>query len=536
MISVRIILYKTITFNIFRITLSPMKANILLPVCCLAAAQSAHTAMASPGGRGRQAKPNIIYILADDLGYGDLGCYGQQRIETPNIDRLAREGMRFTNHYSGQAVSAPSRCVLLTGLHTGHAYIRGNDEMASRGDVWSHEAMLADSTLEGQRPVPASTVMIPARLKEGGYTTACIGKWGLGYPGSESTPGKMGFDFFYGYNCQRQAHTYYPPFLYRNDRREYLDNGIVAPGTKLDAGADPRSVESYAKYTQRDFAPDLMFREIMSFVEREKDGPFALFWTNPMPHVPLQAPEGWVRHYVDKFGDEDPYTGGSGYYPCRYPHATYAAMISYFDYQVGCLVRRLKELGIYDNTLIIFTSDNGPTFNGGSDSPYFDSARPFRSEAGWGKASLREGGIRVPMIASWPGVIEAGSTSDLLCAFWDMMPTMCEIAGVESPATDGISILPTLQGRDRRQRHHEYLYWEYPEAGGQKALRMGRWKAFVRDIRTGGRKVELYDLSVDGREQHDVAAEHPDVVERVLEIFRAEHTDSDLASFNLPGW
>lgn len=511
-----------------------MKEKSFLPLLSVMLVQPTLALCEEPGKLSD--KPNIIYILADDLGYGDLGSYGQQQIETPNLDRLAREGMRFTNHYSGQAVSAPSRCVLLTGLHTGHAYIRGNDEVASRGNVWSHEAMLADSSLEGQRPLPAQTVMIPRKLKEGGYTTACIGKWGLGYPGSVSTPNKMGFDFFYGYNCQRQAHTYFPPFLYRNECREYLDNKLLAPGTKLDKGADPRSEVSYAKYMQNDFAPDLMFREIQDFVERSKDEPFALFWTNPMPHVPLQAPEKWVKYYVDKFGDEKPYTGNQGYFPCRYPHATYAAMISYWDEQIGILVQQLKDLGIYENTLIIFTSDNGPTFNGGSDSPFFDSARPFKSEAGWGKASLREGGIRVPMIASWPGKIPAGTTSDLLCAFWDIMPTMCDLAGVKAPETDGISILPTLLGKNRKQKKHEYLYWEYPEAGGQKAVRMGKWKAFVKNIRKGGRKIELYDLESDPREQHDVAEQHPKVVEKVLEIFRTEHVDAEIDAFNFPVW
>lgn len=483
-----------------------------------------------------EQKPNIIYILADDLGRADIGCYGQEKIETPNIDQLAREGMLFTNHYSGQAVSAPSRCSLFTGLHMGHAYIRGNDEMGSRGNVWSHEAMLADSSLEGQRPLPSSTITIPRKLKEAGYTTACIGKWGLGYPGSEGTPNKMGFDFFYGYNCQRQAHTYYPPFLYRNECREYLDNKLLAPHTPLDKGADPQNEESYAKYEQKEYAPDLMYREILSFLERSKDKPFALFWTTPVPHVPLQAPKKWVDHYVKKFGDEKPYIGEQGYFPCRYPRATYAAMVSYWDEQIGGLIAKLKELGLYENTLIIFTSDNGPTFNGGSDSPFFDSAKPFKCEAGWGKASLREGGIRVPMIACWPGHIEAGTKSDLLSAFWDMMPTMCEVAGVECPPTDGISMLPTMLGETGQQQTHDFLYWEYPESGGQKALRMDHWKAFVKDVLKGNREIELYDLSTDPREQQNVAAEHPEIVEKVLTIFRTEHTDSDIKKFQLPVW
>lgn len=482
-------------------------------------------------------KPNIIYILADDLGRAELGCFGQDKIETPHIDQLAAEGMRFTNHYSGQAVSGPSRCVLFTGLHSGHAYIRGNDAVASRGKVWNFEAALADSTLEGQRPVPANTIMIPRKLKEGGYATACIGKWGLGWPGSDSTPNKMGFDFFYGYNCQRQAHTYYPPFLYRNENREYLENSVYpVPGTKLDKGADPYNERSYDKYVQKQYSPDLMYNELLNFIKQSQQQPFAVFWTTPVPHVALQAPERWIRHYVEKFGDEEPYLGNKGYFPCRYPHATYAAMISYWDEQIGDLVANLKKMGLYENTLIIFTSDNGPSFNGGTDSPWFDSAKPFKSESGWGKCSLREGGIRVPMIASWPGHIPAGTSSDLLSAFWDMMPTMCEIAGVQCPPTDGISMLSELLGNKKKQKKHDFLYWEYPEAGGQKAVRMGNWKAFVKNIRKGNRMVELYDLSVDPREQHNVAAEHPTIVEEVMKIFRTEHVDSELKLFQMPVW
>ena len=481
-------------------------------------------------------KPNIIYILADDLGWSELGCYGQKKIETPNIDRLAQEGMRFTNHYSGQAVSGPSRCVLFTGLHSGHAYIRGNDPVASRGNVWDYNAMCADSTLEGQRPVPANTIMIPRKLKEGGYTTACIGKWGLGWPGSESTPNKMGFDFFYGYNCQRMAHSYYPPFLYRNECREYIDNKVVIPGTKIDEGANPRDEKSYAKYVQNHYAPDLMYDEILKFVEASKDEPFALFWTTPVPHVPLQAPDRWIKHYVDKFGDEEPYLGQKGYYPCRYPRATYAAMVSYWDEQIGGLVQKLKDLGIYENTVIIFTSDNGPTYNGGSDSPFFDSAHPYKCESGWGKGSLREGGIHAPMIASWPGHIQAGSTSDLLSAFWDMMPTMCDLAGVKSPTTDGISMVPEMLGKTTEQKQHEFLYWEFPESGGQIAVRVDNWKGYVPNVRKGNKEIELYDLSTDPREQKNVAAEHPEVVKKVAKLIQSQHAEPEVKRFNLPYW
>lgn len=479
----------------------------------------------------KQKQPNIIYILADDLGYAELGCYGQKQIETPNIDKLAENGMRFTQHYSGTAVSAPSRCVLLTGKHTGHSYIRGNDEMPERGDVWSHEAMLADSTLEGQRPLLAGTQTLASMMKSAGYTTACIGKWGLGYPGSESTPNKVGFDFFYGYNCQRQAHTYFPPFLYRNENREYLSNVLLEPGTKLSTGVDIMALESYTKYSQKEYAPDLMFKEITSFINENKDVPFFMMWTTPLPHVPLQAPERWVKHYVDKFGDEVPYTGDKGYFPCRYPHATYAAMISYWDDQIGALIQQLKDLGIYENTLVIFTSDNGPTFNGGTDSRWFDSARPFNSDQGWGKASLREGGIRVPMIAAWPGQIKPGTVTNHVSAFWDVMPTLADIAGVAVNQVDGISFLPVLQGRV--QPEHEYLYWEYPEGSGSKAIRVGDWKGYIPDIKKGNTRMSLYNLKDDPTEQYDIATEHPDIVKQLEQMMSEAHIDPVVKSFEM---
>lgn len=479
-----------------------------------------------------QSKPNIIYILADDLGKAELGCYGQQLIETPNIDALSQEGMTFSNHYAGTAVSAPSRCVLLTGKHSGHAYIRGNDEMGDRGPVKDFKAMYADSTLEGQRPLPAGTVMIPALMKKAGYKTACIGKWGLGYPGSESTPNKMGFDFFYGYNCQRQAHTYYPQFLYRNECREYLDNEPVYPHTRLDKEADPLDEKSYAKYTLKEYAPDLMYDELINFVSDNAGTPFMLFWANPSPHVPLQGKKRWVDYYVNKFGDEKPYTGGADYFPCRYPRATYAAMVSEFDEQVGGLVAMLKEKGIYENTVIIFTSDNGPTFNGGTDSYFFDSAKPCRSDYGWGKASLHEGGLRVPMIVSWPGKIAKGSSSSLLCAFWDVMPTLCDIAGVPCVETDGISFLPELLGKE--QPEHESLYWEFPESGGQKAIRMGKWKGLILDIFKGGNTMQLFDLESDPREQTDVARYHPDIVKQLRLLMTKEHQEPEVAKFKMP--
>lgn len=472
-----------------------------------------------------ETRPNIIYILADDLGYGELGAYGQTKIETPNIDRLAEEGILFTRHYTGAPVSAPARSILLTGLHSGHAQVRGNDEMAERGKVWDYRAMLADSTLEGQKPMLAGTQTVATLLQDAGYKTALVGKWGLGAPHTESIPNKMGFDFFFGYNCQRIAHTYYPVHLYRNESRFPLNNDTIAPHTSLNEGADPYDQASYARFTLADYAPEVMFSEIQQFISETRNSPFFLYWATPIPHVALQAPEEWVSKYVEKFGEESPYEGG-GYFPSRYPRATYAAMVSYLDHQIGLLVEQLKELGIYENTLIIFTSDNGPSSAGGADPQWFESAHPFRSEAGYIKGQLNEGGIRVPMIASWPAKIRAGRVSDHISAFQDVLPTLCDVAGVsESYTTDGISFLPELKGR--RQQEHEYLYWEFPESGGQQAVLIGNYKAIRKNMHKGNTQFELYDLEKDPGEITDIAASHPEVINTVQNICLTEHTPSD---------
>lgn len=476
--------------------------------------------------------PNIVFILADDLGYGDLGCYGQKKIETPNIDKLSANGMKFTQHYSGAPVCAPSRCVLLTGKHMGHSYIRGNDEWFERGKVWDYRAMLADSTLEGQRPLPENEITIAQLIKKAGYTNGIVGKWGLGAPNTNSTPLHKGFDFFYGYNCQRQAHTYYPVHLYKNDHREYLKNDTVAPNTKLDSGADPFNLKNYSKFTLNEYSGDLMFKETTEFINENASRPFFLFYATPIPHAPLQAPQRWVDYYVKKFGDEMPYVGDKGYFPHRYPHAAYAAMISYLDEQVGLLIQQLKDLGIYDNTLIIFSSDNGPTYNGGTDSPWFNSAGPFKSEFGWGKGFTHEGGFRVPLIASWPGQIKPGSVSNHISAFWDVLPTICELTGIKIPQnTDGISFLPELNGE--KQKKHDYLYWEFPETGGQQAVRMGKWKGIRQNIGKGNLKIELYNLETDLQELHDVSNQNPDIVAKIEQIMRKEHVPATQEIFKM---
>ncbi len=478
-------------------------------------------------------KPNIIYILADDLGYGELGSYGQTKIETPHIDALAENGMRFTQHYTSSPVCAPARCMLLTGLHSGHAQIRGNDEWADRGDVWDFEAMTSDPNLEGQRPLKPGTQTIGTLLQQAGYKTGIVGKWGLGGPLTEGIPNKQGFDFFYGYNCQRQAHTYFPVHLWKNTEKVPLNNKMVPPKTGLPEGADPYDPESYSDFWLTDYASELMHNELIQFIKENKDNPFFMYYANPIPHVPLQAPKRWVDYYVNKFGDEEPYTGERGYFPHRYPRAAYAAMVSYLDEQVGEIVATLKELGLYENTLILFSSDNGPSFNGGTDSPWFDSAYPFKSEQGWGKANLTEGGIRIPMIAQWPGRIEPGTETDLLSAHYDVLPTLCELVGTEPEGNiDGISFLPTLLGEEN-QKEHEFLYWEFPASGGQQAVRLGKWKGLRKNIFKDDLNIRLYNLEEDIQEQNDVSAQHPEIIQKIETILAQEHTPAEIERFKI---
>lgn len=481
-----------------------------------------------------EKKPNIIYILADDLGYGELGSYGSDKIETPNIDLLAENGMKFTDHYAGSAVCAPSRCILLTGKHGGHAYIRGNHEWGERGPVWDMTKSVDDPNLEGQYPLDPNEVTVAEKLQEAGYVTGMIGKWGLGGPLSESVPNTQGFDFFCGYNCQRQAHTYYPKHLWLNDKKLPLNNKLVVPGTKLAPGADSLDLASYADFTLVDYSPDVMQREALKFIEESGEQPFFLYYATPIPHAAIQAPVEWVEKYVQKFGDEEPYLGNKGYFPNRYPHASYAAMISYLDHQVGEMVQLLKDLGKYENTLIMFTSDNGPTYNGGTDSPWFNSAGPFNEEQGWGKGYLHEGGIRVPLIVSWPGTVKAGTSSDYPSVFYDVFPTLCEIAGVDpGTETDGISMLPTFLGENQPQ--HEYLFWDFPEYNGQQAVRIGEWKGIRKNIQKGNLDIELYNLENDIREETNVAGQNPEIVEKIRQIMANEHQKAQLDRFWMKG-
>uniref|UniRef100_UPI0032180BA7 arylsulfatase n=1 Tax=uncultured Draconibacterium sp. TaxID=1573823 RepID=UPI0032180BA7 len=481
----------------------------------------------------KELKPNIIYILADDLGYGDLGVYGQQKIETPNLDALAAYGVRFTDHYAGAPVCAPSRCVLLTGKHMGHAHIRGNDEWGERGDVWNFAKAVEDPNLEGQRPLPEGTNTIASLLKMAGYKTGMVGKWGLGAPLTDGIPTNRGFDFFCGYNCQRQAHTFYPKHLWKNDEKIWLDNELVVPGTKLEKDADPYDETSYAKYSLKEYSPDIMHKEAINFIRENKDQPFFFYYASPIPHAPLQAPKEWVDKYVKKFGDEEPYDGSWGYFPCRYPKATYAAMVSYLDHQIGELIQELKDQGIYENTIIMFSSDNGPTYNGGTESPWFNSGGLFKSEYGWGKGFVQEGGIRVPMIVSWPAKMKEGKVSKHISSFYDVLPTACELAGIDIPAdVDGKSFMSELTGTETKEKL-DYYYWEFPSYKGQQAVRMGKWKAIRRDILKGNMEIELYDLEKDIQEQNNVAAQYPAIIKQIEEILKAEHEEAAMERFRM---
>ena len=479
------------------------------------------------------SKPNIIYFVADDLGYGEVGSYGQQIIQTPNMDALIAGGMKFTQHYSGSPVCAPSRYVLLTGMHTGHAFIRGNDEWTQRGDVWNYEKAVNDPGLEGQRPIPDSTQTLGELMQLAGYETAVIGKWGLGAPDSEGVPNQQGFDYFFGYNCQRQAHNLYPVHLWENDQKIVLNNAMIAPGTKLAGGADPTDERSYEAYEQPDYAPAQMQQKALEFIKSERDEPFFLYYATPLPHVPLQVPKAYVDKYREIIGEETPYLGQRGYFPHRYPKAAYAGMINYLDDQLGELIATLKAEELYENTLIIFSSDNGPTYAGGVDPEYFNSAGPFPNPYGRTKGFTYEGGIRIPMMASWPGKIRPGTQSNHISAFYDVLPTLCEVAGIAAPEhIDGISFLPTLLG-EMNQDEHDYLYWEFPSYKGQQAVRMGDWKGIRKNMFEGNRDIELYNLKHDPAEQTNLAADRPEIVAQIDSLMQLAHEEPALDHFDV---
>ncbi|MFT3933936.1 MAG: arylsulfatase [Chitinophagaceae bacterium] len=435
----------------------------------------------------QSTKPNIIFILADDLGYGDITPYGQTKIKTPNLEKLTSEGMKFTQFYAGTSVCAPSRASLMTGLHTGHTYIRGNKEIIP----------------EGQEPLPDNAYTLGELLHQAGYTSGVFGKWGLGPVSSSGDPLKHGFDAFYGTNCQSLAHRYYPTHLWDNETRVDLpgNNDLAQPTT---------------------YAPELIQQKALQFIENNKAKPFALFLTYTLPHAELLVPDDSIFNLYKNTFPEKPYKGNDygpmankgGYTSQLYPHATFAAMVTRLDKYVGEVMSKLKALGIDDNTLVIFTSDNGPHLEGGADPEFFNSGGGLRGH----KRDLYEGGMREPFIARWPGKIKAGSTNDYAGAFWDVMPTFAAITGAQlQKPTDGISFLPTLTGK--KQKQHDYLYWEFHENGGTQAIRKGKWKIIRLNVFDASKTtVELYDLSTDSERTKQSCCHTTQTGKRVIAI------------------
>lgn len=460
--------------------------------------------------------PNIVYIMADDLGYGELGCYGQAKIPTPNIDRLAKEGIRLNRFYVASPVCAPTRCSLLTGMHQGHAEIRGNKEQGGFGP----------NDREGQFPISESAVTMAEILKRHGYTSAVIGKWALGGATPKEHPLNHGFDHFYGYLCQRRAHNFYPPYLWRDHGVDLLPGN--RPYNAHQKIAEPLKTESeyFERFGGGTHSANALRDASTAFIRANKNRPFFLYHAATLPHAALQAP----RDQVEKFPrdwDQKPYLGQDGYLPTPRPRATYAAMIALFDDVVGSIVAEIDRHGLASNTLIVVTSDNGATFNGGVDRDFFNSNGGLRA----GKMSLYEGGIRVPFVARFPNRIAAGSRSDCLASCWDVLATVCEAAGARPPKTDGVSFWPALLGISVKPRNP--LYFEYPEASAMQAVIFGRFKAIKPDLKKSPERIGVYDLDSDRAEKRDLAASRPDLVREALAIVKRELVPNQ--NFPLPG-
>ncbi|MBD0402012.1 arylsulfatase [Flammeovirga sp. EKP202] len=482
-----------------------MKNNFnyfLFIVACIISSCSTNKYQQSQDGKKSLTKqPNIVFILVDDAGWGDFSCYGQEKFTTPNIDALAQSGMKFNSHYAGSTVCAPSRSTLMTGLHTGHSPIRGNKEVKP----------------EGQVPIPADIASLPKMMQSKGYKTGMFGKWGLGYPGSEGAPNNQGFDEFYGYNCQRLAHTYYPLYLRHNGEKVML--------------------EGNEEGGQKEYTHHLIHDQALNFIDENKDEPFFLYLPYTIPHAEVVAPEDSIfQHYKEVYPKGKPYVNKRNHNPNltheqrfmmgtyadqEYPRAAFATMMHHLDISVGEIMDKLKEHGLDENTIIFFSSDNGPHSAGGADPKFFNSNGPFRGI----KRDLYEGGIRVPMIVSWPNVIKKNTETDHPSAFWDVFPTLADIvrADIEEKANiDGISFLPTLLGEDQKQEKHDYFYWEFHERGGSRAIRIGDWKIVQNKLKQKAKsKIEVYHLPSDPGEENDVAAENPEIVKQGEELFKS---------------
>lgn len=468
--------------------------KVVLSVCVLALLQACNSRPEKKEQNTPQPRPNIVFILADDMGIGDLGCYGQEYIKTPNIDRMAREGIRFTQFYAGSTVCAPSRASLMTGQHTGITHVRGN----------------------GEYPLPETDTIIPQLLQKEGYNTAMFGKWGLGLEGTTGEPQKKGWNHFTGHLHHVDAHYQQPDSLWR------LRNG------KLEKFDTPEG--SYGN--------EIFTRKALDFIENQsQEQPFFLYLSFTVPHAELVVPQKYLKPYLDtngqsKFTPETAWPDGKHYGPQPYPKAAYAAMVSSVDNYVGRVLRQLKKKGMAENTLVIFSSDNGTHVEGGrtmKDVAFFKSSGRYRGV----KRDVYEGGIHEPFIAHWPGKIKPGTVSDHIGAFWDVLPTLAELGGVKKlpENTSGISFVPELLGKGQ-QAQPDYLYWEFYERGGKQAVRKQHWKAVRLNVKKDpDARIELYDLSSDPQEEHNVADDHPEIIREMENIMKEAHTPNPLFSF-----
>jgi arylsulfatase A-like enzyme len=468
---------------------------------------------------------NVVFIIADDLGWGELGCYGQKKIPTPNIDRLAVQGMRFTRHYSGAPVCAPSRCVLMTGKHLGHAEVRGNRQAK----------LTFPHFTEGQYPLSAEALTIAQVFRQAGYTTGAMGKWGLGPVGSTGDPNRKGFDLFFGYNCQSVAHSYYPSHLWRNSDRVEI-NARPIPGHAKQPQGDVRLED----WIGTNYAPSLMTSEAVKFIEDNRARPFFLYLPFIEPHVAMHPPRTSVEKFPAEW-DEHPYRGENGYLPHPRPRAGYAAMISELDGHVGRVLQALDKAELMDRTLVVFTSDNGTTHPrqadsrfhvGGVDAEFFDSTAGLRGY----KGSVYEGGIRVPMIVRLPGRVSAGAVSDTPGYFADWFPTLCDAAGLEKPdGLDGESLWPVITG-GRQPERRRAMVWVFPEYGGQVAIRLGNFKVVRQGLATKSPGAwQVYDLSTDPGEKHNLAPNRGDLISQAEQILRREVADNAVFPLVIPG-
>jgi len=475
-------------------------------------------------------KPNVVFILADDLGYGELGCYGQKKIPTPNIDGLAAQGTRFTRHYSGAPVCAPARCILMTGKHGGHAEIRGN-----------RQAQLSFPEFkEGQHPISAEALTIAEVFQDAGYATGAMGKWGLGPVGSTGDPNKQGFDLFFGYNCQAVAHSFYPRYLWRNDQQIEINKNPIPGHMKKPSGE-----VKLEDYQAEQYAPYLMIDEAEKFIDQHKDGPFFLYLAFIEPHVAMHPPQAAVDRFPEDWDDEA-YRGQCGYLPHPRPRAAYAAMINDLDRYVGRVMKALEKAGVADNTIVVFTSDNGTTHPGkpdthfhigGCDADFFNSTLDLKGY----KGSVYEGGLRVPMIVRYPGKVKAGATSEAPGYFADWFPTLCEATAVKAPeGLDGESLWPVITG-GKAKVGRKPMVWVYPEYGGQVAVQLGDMKVLRRDLKTKKPKTkkpgnwEVYDVVNDRGETTDLAASKPELIEQAIKILKAQMSENEFFGMKVPG-